>query len=609
MDVGLIPNPEGIEKVFSENGDTEDIIKVVLKAAIDKHDKRFCKFASQFPKSLAGLRELWSFVKYRIPYRKDPAGRQDILLPAALFDRGWGDCKSKTVFIVHVLQCMKIPFAIRFTSYAKGPVTHVYPVAFFEGEEIIIDSVYDFFNREKAYVKKKDYDMTKISMISGLEQEPSVKEGLIVLQQKRSLLSPQPEIPLSGSIGEARAFLLRRQLEMLRTFNIDNREKAAEYGKALENLDSAIVKGILTHKVSALGNISQVEAVVNHFINTRLKDPRPALAFGNTAFGRIASIGATATTLNFKDDLTFGGKYKLGYATAYEKTIAQIQAGVLSWLSQYKGQQAKDSSGQPVFQTVNVFGNPMQFPVPAFILTNQNGDIAQTMQAVSNMEGTGNASGLFDGLNGIRFGTPDYKAAFEKYVEEQSGVWQQYLQQTAFREQSGVGGGVLYDYATGVPGITSLNQFPGAVSSKKVVQSQWLDGAAYLTGAESSIVRDLARNTYIYVGGENPEDSLAKLLQARGIGFIDPGTIGLIITAITTVVGMIIDAMAKSKRDADQLSPQKAVGFAPVGPSLMPAEGDWTGENETAGAGGSSNLLLLAALAAGGYYFYSQSKK
>jgi hypothetical protein len=177
MNVGLIPAPDNVEKLYYDNGSTEDIIKIVLKGCSADIKKGFKQFCKGFSKDEKGLRDLWSFVKYRIVYKVDDDGRQDILLPAALWERGWGDCKSKTVFIIHVLRCLGIPYQVRFTGYSGKSLTHVYALAYINGEEYIIDTVYDFFNREKKYKHKKDFDMAKISMISGLETEETTSES------------------------------------------------------------------------------------------------------------------------------------------------------------------------------------------------------------------------------------------------------------------------------------------------------------------------------------------------------------------------------------------------------------------------------------------------
>jgi hypothetical protein len=224
------------------------------------------------------------------------------------------------------------------------------------------------------------------------------------------------------------------------------------------------------------------------------------------------------------------------------------------------------------------------------------------------------------GQNVIKFHSSDYKLDFEKYVEEQSGVWQQFLQDRVFVESKGVGAGILYDWAGNVPNV-NMNSYPSAVLSKQSIQSQWLDNASFLTGGDRSLLQDMARNTYIYTQGQNPEMALATLRGSAGIGILDPVTIGLIIGAIVSIVSIIAEAMSKSKQEGDILAPQRAVGFSPVGLSLMPSEGDWS---NTTGSGGSPSdtgtgplsganqstvigVGLLAAAAA--YYAYEQSKK
>ena len=353
INVGLIPKSDKVEIKYFNNGDTNDIIKIVLKGVNAPVKRGFDSFAKQFDKSKAGLRNLWSFVKYDIVYQVDPDGQQDILLPSALWERGYGDCKSKTVFICHVLKCLNIPFVIRFTSYTKGDLAHVYPVAIFNNEEIIIDSVFDFFDREKTYIKKKDYDMTKISMISGIGQSRGknpkkdldttgiAKEYVDIVLHKRSIVRPPSEqVPLTSTIAEANAWALRRNLQLQETFAYDNPRKKADIQKAIQTLDSAIKEGINRTKVSGIGSVGSVEGSVINIINNYLKDTRPATDFTRTTgFSKIASkkisgdfdydnitfydptrkamgtlTGNTAIKLNEKD-FSYGGssRHKVSY--------------------------------------------------------------------------------------------------------------------------------------------------------------------------------------------------------------------------------------------------------------------------------------------------------
>lgn len=174
-----IPQPEGKETVLKEDGDTSDIIKAVL-AGIKKDRGSLDAFVRQLrrthverlsfdPKRFCA--ELWAWVKARINYLEDPGGRQRVKSPAALYDTRHGDCKSMTVFVATVLHAAGIDHFIRFAAYQPGPVTHVYAVARIDGKEVPVDTVWKAFGAEKNYRTKKDYPMTKISRVSGADED------------------------------------------------------------------------------------------------------------------------------------------------------------------------------------------------------------------------------------------------------------------------------------------------------------------------------------------------------------------------------------------------------------------------------------------------------
>jgi hypothetical protein len=702
MDVGLIPSADNVEDLRHKDGSTEDIMKVVIEASNKKPKKGFCEFAQQFDRSYNGLRDLWSFVKYKIPYRVDPDGRQDILLPSALYERGYGDCKSKTVFIVHVLKCLNIPYIVRFTAYTKGAnVSHVYPIAYLNGKYVIIDSVYDFFDREKSFKEKIDYNMTKISMISGFREpdiDADVKRRLSEIKDKQSIVTQQEYINMSKSIGETRSFLLRRQLQLLRAFNSDNPKKVTEFTKAINNLDRAITKGVLGYKVATVSGSSDIVSAVNQFINTKLKDNRPTFSYTNTANfkSRISGVPADYNSkfpfdtkkMNFGDLMvTVNGKqmYKLGANSRYAvEARSFLSDAIAKYVKENAGLPLLDANGNPVTRTIQILNRTVTVPVqkillsylrenglpvssniaipanqrPAWFMSLQNlasnsggnysdagfrnwfngllfdkdskqfaeGLIANNQTKLLTTEfGNFSPSNKFETFYSATFGNEDIKAEFEKYIEEQSGIYQEYLQTTVFNETGKVGAGVIYDYASGIPNLRSLNDLPTSVVTKKAVQSNWMDGASYYTGADSTIIRDMGRNTSLFALGENPEDTLSKLYASSkpNIG-LDPVTIGLIITGIVSLLTTVIETMGKSKREADEIadSPEKAMQFQPpLGPNLMPDEGDWTsgsnggtgggtGGNNGSGTGVSTNLLLGLGLAgAGAYYLYSKNKK
>jgi hypothetical protein len=120
-------------------------------------------------------RAIFNYLKYSIDYKKDPAGKQVIQLPARMIgDTKQGDCKSKALAaaaLMHINGFKDV--ALRYASYDstdKTP-THVYAVGKDEkGKEIVIDPVWKSFNTQAPYKHKKDYKM-EISVISGVKED------------------------------------------------------------------------------------------------------------------------------------------------------------------------------------------------------------------------------------------------------------------------------------------------------------------------------------------------------------------------------------------------------------------------------------------------------
>ena len=162
-----LPSPENKEKIIKLNGSLNDIISAV-NAEIFDTTHHIGDLGTKFEKSHKGLRDLWNFVKKNIKYKEDPDGVQWIKTPLRLWADRVGDCKSFTIFICAILKKMGIPYIVRYASYEKSKsISHVYPVALYNGQEIIMDAVHTTFNEEVKYTYKKDF-MSDISRLSGL---------------------------------------------------------------------------------------------------------------------------------------------------------------------------------------------------------------------------------------------------------------------------------------------------------------------------------------------------------------------------------------------------------------------------------------------------------
>ena len=151
-----IKQPNDTKTLRYKDGKTKDIQKVVLSVNAEPIRRDTEGFSKQYKADKEGLRELWRFVKSNIRYKEDPDGYQFIKTPARLWRDGEGDCKSFTLFIVSVLQNLKIPYTIRFARYQSGPVTHVYPIAHLPKQDVILDAVWQSFDREKQYYGKPE---------------------------------------------------------------------------------------------------------------------------------------------------------------------------------------------------------------------------------------------------------------------------------------------------------------------------------------------------------------------------------------------------------------------------------------------------------------------
>ena len=195
----IISKPKNQYDRHYKNGNTADIMKVLIKTLHTDISKDVECFSKNFSLTKHSMRDLWSFAKFKIVYKRDPKGYQFIQTPSRLYNsgKGVGDCKSKTVFIVAVLQNLGLVLGesikIRFAGYEKlrkgekpqaHQLTHVYPLAKINNEWVIIDSVWSYFNSEQKPQYKQDYpSMSKIegveiAVLSGTASPQNVVESI-----------------------------------------------------------------------------------------------------------------------------------------------------------------------------------------------------------------------------------------------------------------------------------------------------------------------------------------------------------------------------------------------------------------------------------------------
>jgi len=147
-------------------------------------------YKSGFYKTLQGATvketaaNIWHFLKNNITYEKDVDGYQFLMLPARFAKRAKGDCKNYSLFTASVLGAMGLPVFFDFTNYSSktgvnpypaNMPTHVYCSTLDEqGKRIIIDGVYNKFNKEKDYYFKIIQPM-KIAVLSGFGEPKTLQ--------------------------------------------------------------------------------------------------------------------------------------------------------------------------------------------------------------------------------------------------------------------------------------------------------------------------------------------------------------------------------------------------------------------------------------------------
>ncbi|MFZ4402091.1 MAG: transglutaminase domain-containing protein, partial [Bacteroidales bacterium] len=163
-----VSNPIGIRNTLYMNGNTSDIVNSILYAdAKDKSDVSVLAAKLKGNTDLESCQNIWNYIKKNIVYRTDPPGNQFIKSPSKLYFDKIGDCKSFSIFYASLLKALNIQYKYRFASYSNDSkeFTHVYVIA---KNSIICDAVMSSFNKEQNYKFKKDFEMTKISYMSGI---------------------------------------------------------------------------------------------------------------------------------------------------------------------------------------------------------------------------------------------------------------------------------------------------------------------------------------------------------------------------------------------------------------------------------------------------------
>ena len=176
------PAFQGIDVVYKGKADNKDI-RDLLEKLIPKASEQMREYAKKFKgaSELETCKKIFNFLKNDITYLAD-GNEQVIKMPSALLKKKIGDCKSFSLFTASVLDNLKIPYTITYTSYNENPIpAHVYIVT---KSGIIIDAVYGIFNQEKKAKYKYKKNMN-VRYMAGINEDSGMGKITLVSKEKR----------------------------------------------------------------------------------------------------------------------------------------------------------------------------------------------------------------------------------------------------------------------------------------------------------------------------------------------------------------------------------------------------------------------------------------
>jgi Transglutaminase-like superfamily len=152
------------------NGDTEDIISVILKNDIEtakaKANRQFAKLF-ETSDEYETCRKIYKNVQHNLVYEEDELGYEVIRMPAATIYTKIGDCEDFSLLIADLLRGVhggKIRVEYWFISQnilSRSP-HHIFPVAYLtDGTQVIMDAVYHSFDVAPMFFYKYVYDAAK----------------------------------------------------------------------------------------------------------------------------------------------------------------------------------------------------------------------------------------------------------------------------------------------------------------------------------------------------------------------------------------------------------------------------------------------------------------
>ncbi len=545
--LSLIPKPDFKKSIKHKNGNTQNIIDVLLDAY--KYNnyqgaREMKEVANALREStpLETLRNVWNFVHSEIKYKADEPGNEVIKNPAVLAYYGVGDCKSFSLMIASILHNYDdIGFSFRFVKYeGQSNYSHVYIVAKIKSRRsiVIMDATYTDFDLEASgVVQKKDYEMTMISHIYG----PNNKNRNSIHQAYNDsplvAVSPVIEDISKYTQGQLKLQLIKNNLIIQENYYGDPNKVIA---KAKSLIDSAL-KDLANFQV-----IGAVDSIHN----------------GILANIEAAKVRHIKQVVNVEQLLPVSGI-----------------SGKDRWSGLMKPEDLKKCIDQFKPETANSWHRGFHDYVQYYDSATKEASF--------------------------------YKISDDKFKEcldlKKQGEWSR---NNIFEKLNFKKGAItmLYEFIKIYKGSRQLNS---KGDTKSIIHQSFVDAFGYVSGLDRDNVSLYVKNGISYTSALNklPDISPEYAIQTLAEGYQHKGQPGInelattiaIITAISSGIAAIIAAMKEPGPNFQTNLNAMAKGL--LGESTKPSIDDF--------GGSSNNYLLpLGLLAAGGaIYFLTSSKK
>lgn len=169
----LFPKAKGNNWTVKRNAGVSHTVKFipqVVKQYSWQVEKYVAKELRHLPLEQA-CRKLWWFVRFHIEWVRDETGYEQVRSGSRLISDGKGDCDCMTTFVdscMYVYGVRGITNRIVAYDYNDN-FSHIYSlIPDGKGGHYIIDCCFPYFNKQKKYTKKEDYNMD-LQFLDGIE--------------------------------------------------------------------------------------------------------------------------------------------------------------------------------------------------------------------------------------------------------------------------------------------------------------------------------------------------------------------------------------------------------------------------------------------------------